>query len=82
MMRSPRVTFACLHVQFDLQLFAKVDDDRARLRADVKKLEATVAAQATALAKKDKDIGTLKGQITLGKHTYLPALFAFSTVCT
>jgi hypothetical protein len=62
-------------LQFDLELIARADLERHQLKADNKKLEATVTAQVTALTKKDQDIVTLKGQITLGKRTYLPAIF-------
>jgi hypothetical protein len=38
-----------------------------KVRAQVKKHAATIAAQKERLAKKDEDIAFLKGQITLGK---------------
>jgi hypothetical protein len=53
---------------------AKVDKDRQRLQSEVRKLEATVSAQTTHLAKKDEDIAMLKGQIRIGKRTYIRTL--------
>jgi hypothetical protein len=65
-----------------MSLLAKVDNDRLRLQAELQKLGDVVAAQTNQLVKKDEDIAFLKGQIKIGKHTYIRTLlFRHINIC-